>query len=181
MNGRMITRELSGYERQIVAAEDGRVHGCEGVRVELSECSAAVISARASWKARVDSAPWFSLGRSVVEAVAAAARGGIVEGDAEVVAAEKPLEGPPGLAPPEVVARWRGRPQGRRPPWPAPRRVVGRNRRGRRFSRESHCCRSGGNGRSVISDFRPASAGFPSPLPGPAGGAASGRSGSAPG
>ena len=43
------------------------------------------------------------VGAVVVQAVAAAAGGGIVKRDAEIVAAEKPVEGAPRLAPPEVI------------------------------------------------------------------------------
>ena len=48
----------------LMAAEVDLTHSERGVGGEVVTCSAWFISTRARWKARVDSAPWFSLTRS---------------------------------------------------------------------------------------------------------------------
>ena len=96
----------------------------------------------------------------VVQAVAAAAGGGIVERQAEIVAAEEPLEGALRLARPRSDRGWRGRLRGRRRPWPAPPPAAGRSRPARRPADRSHCCRWAGSGRPGSSGSRPASAGI---------------------
>ena len=53
-----------GDEREVVAAKRDGLHGACQVGAGAIECSAKFISARERWKARVDSAPWFSLTRS---------------------------------------------------------------------------------------------------------------------